>query len=66
MLESEYPYTSGATGTDGACIYDASRATTVKTSGFTNIARNSVSDMKAALMDQPLAVAVMGGSSVFM
>ena len=31
MLESAYPYTSGATGDDSAdCFYSASKATSVK------------------------------------
>jgi C1A family cysteine protease len=59
-LESEYPYTAR----DGTCKY-------VKTKGvgkvvsYTDVPQNSVAQMKAALMKQPVAVAIEADQAAF-
>ena len=65
MLESAYPYTSG-TGDDSTdCLYDASETTNVKVSSHIDITPSSPSQMKAALQQQPLAVAIEADKFVF-
>ena len=65
MLESEYPYTSGTTLKSGSCEYDASSATGVAVTDYTNVTPNSQSQMKAALQQGPLAVAIEADKFVF-
>jgi C1A family cysteine protease len=55
--EAAYPYTSG-TGTTGTCKYPASGKTTTKTTGSTSVTPNSVADMKTALAQQPVSIAI--------
>ena len=57
-LESVYPYFSGTTMKRGDCAYDSSSTTAVTVSDYTTVTPNSVAQMKAALNQQPLAVAI--------
>ena len=54
-LESVYPE---YTASKGSCRYDASSATAVTVSKYVDVTPSSVSQMKAALTTQPLAVAI--------
>jgi len=56
-LESVYPYTSGG-GVRGSCQYNESSATAVTVSDYVQVTADSVTDMKAALAIQPLAVSI--------
>ena len=53
-LESVYPYK----GVKGTCAYDSSSATAVTVSNYTTVTPDSVDQMKAALNQQPLAIAI--------
>jgi len=64
-LESVYPYVSGTTKTAGTCQYNASSATAVDVSGYAFVTPNSVTDMKNALAQQPLAVSLDASMRVF-
>lgn len=57
ILESDYPYTSGG-GQRGTCQYSGASATSVRVSGYDDVTPNDVDQMKAALMQQPLAIAI--------
>ena len=59
MLESAYPYTSGATGDDSTdCLYSASRATNVQVKGTGGLNYNKASQLKAFIYKQPVSIAV--------
>jgi len=64
MLEDKYPYTSGG-GSSGDCKYDASEATNVTVSAYTNVTPSSVDQMKAGLTQQPVAVAIQANKLCF-
>ncbi len=59
--EKAYPYTAR----DGTCKYNASSATPVKTTGFTNVTADSPSAMKSALNSHVLSVAIQANKMVF-
>ncbi len=59
--ESTYPY-RGVTST---CKYNSGSTTGVKSTGFSNVTKNSVTQMKAALSRQPLSVSIEADKSVF-
>ena len=63
-LESVYPYTSGA-GQRGTCQYSKTSQTAVAVSGYTNVTPDNVAQMKAAVTQQPLAVAIEADKLVF-
>ena len=64
MLEADYPYTSGA-GQTASCLYDASSTSGVAVTDYTDVSPNSQSQMKAALQQAPLAVAIEADKAVF-
>ena len=64
-LESVYPYFSGTTRSKGDCQYDASSTTAVTVSNYDAVTPDSVSDMKAALNEQPLAVSIEADALCF-
>ena len=64
MLEADYPYTSGA-GQTASCLYDASATAGVAVTDYTDVTPNSSSQMKAALQQAPLAVAIEADKMVF-
>ena len=53
-LESAYPYTA----VDGTCAYNASSATAVDVTDYTNVTADSPTSLKAALASQPVSIAV--------
>jgi len=63
-LESVYPYASGA-GQMFACTYDEASTTAVSVADYTAVTADSPSQMKAALVQQPLAVAIEADQMVF-
>ena len=63
MQESDYPYTSGTTGTETACAYDAAKGVT-NVSSYAQIAEDTES-IKAAIENAPVSVAVSAGNDVF-
>merc|ERR1719183_1509343 len=64
VTETAYPYTSGK-GKTGKC--DKSKATggAVKVSGFKDVPAKSIPAMKAALMKQPVSVAIEADKMAF-
>jgi len=56
MRDAVYPYTSGETGVQGACRYDANNATSVRTTGY--LESNNANDLYNLLRDGPVAIAV--------
>jgi cathepsin L len=64
-LESTYPYTSGTTKKASTCEYKESSATAVDVSGYESVSADSVEQMKAALAQRPLAVAIEADKRVF-
>ena len=64
-LESVYPYFSGTTMSKGTCNYNADSTTAVSVSSYTHVAEGSASGMRAALVQQPLAVAIEADTRVF-
>jgi C1A family cysteine protease len=64
-LESVYPYVSGTTKTAGTCQYDSLSQTSVSVQASASVTADSVSQMKAALATQPLAVLVEADKLVF-
>jgi len=60
-LEEVYPYR----GVRGTCQYDESSATAVTVTSYADVTPNSVSDMMAALAQQPLAIAIEADKLVF-
>ena len=57
MLDSAYPYTSGAMGDDSTdCRYSASDVTSVKLASWYD--DRNFDDIKTALSKQPLSVAI--------
>lgn len=63
MLEADYPYTSGRTGTESQCVHDDTKVVG-KAKEWGQITTN-VSDMKDKTMQQPLSVALNASSSAF-
>jgi len=61
MAEASYKYTAR----DGTCKYNSGSTTGVKASGYTNVAANNTSQMKAALALKPLSVSIQADTSVF-
>jgi len=59
-LESAYPYTAR----DGTCKYVKTKGVG-KVVGYTDVPQNSVAQMKAALMKQPVAVAIEADQAAF-
>merc|ERR1712045_88565 len=57
-LESEYPYTSSTGDDSTSCLYDSHSKTAVKVTNSASVTQDSMSQMKAALAQQPLAVLV--------
>jgi len=64
-LESAYPYVSGTTRTAGDCQYDATSKTSVEVQTSASVQPDSVTQMKAALAQQPLSVLVEADTYVF-
>jgi len=60
--EEDYPYTSGTTGENGTCTFDASKAQRFIT-GYKNVTANSTDALKAAIAAQPVSVAVAADDS---
>jgi len=64
-LESVYPYTAGTYGFDGKCLYDESSTTAVTVSSYTCVSPSQVDQMKAAVANQPTAVAIQANMPCF-
>ena len=64
-LESVYPYTSGTGQMTLDCQYDELSQTAVTVSTYANVTADSPSQMKAALVQQPLAVGIEADKMVF-
>lgn len=58
--ESDYPYT----GKGGSCAYSASKGK-VQLTGLTDVTPNSGSQLKAAVAQQPVSVAIEADKAVF-
>ena len=64
-LESVYPYFSGTTKKAGDCAFSKSSTTAVDVSSYTKVTADNESQMKAALVQQPLAVSIEADKTVF-
>ena len=64
-LESVYPYPSGNYGYDGKCLYDEASTTAVTVSNYTCVTPSQVDQMKAAVANQPTAVAIQANMPCF-
>jgi len=64
MRESDYPYTSGSTGEETTCAYDAAEGVTY-TSGYAQCSPDTDS-IKACIEQGPVSVAVAAGNNTFM
>ena len=64
-LESVYPYTSGGGKMTLDCKYDSLSKTAVTVSDYTNVTPSNPTQMQAALVKQPLAVAIEADKLVF-
>lgn len=64
VSDEDYPYYSGTTEAKGTCDYDASTAITGAES-HANVTPSDVTAMKAALAQQPLAVAIQANQLCF-
>ena len=64
-LESVYPYTSGTYGYDGKCTYDEASATAVTVSDYACVTTSNLGQMKAAVTQQPTAVAIQANMPCF-
>jgi len=65
MLEADYPYTSGTSKKSGSCQYDASQASGVAVTDYSYVTKNTPTQMKAALDQGVLAVAIEADKRVF-
>jgi len=63
MKESDYPYTSGTTGTESKCAHDESKGVT-NVSSYKSVKANTDS-IKAAIEIGPVNVAVSAGNDIF-
>ena len=61
MYESDYSYNA----TKGSCQYSAGQATTVQVSDYLDVTANSESQVKAAIAQQPISVAIQANQMVF-
>lgn len=61
-LLNEYPYTSGTTKTEGACMQCESH---VKLTGCFDVAPNNQAALKVAVSRQPVSIAIEADTSVF-
>ena len=64
-LESEYPYTSGLGDDSTSCLYQSKSKTSVKVAASASVTQDNQNQMKAALMQQPLAVLVEADKRIF-
>jgi len=62
--ESDYPYTSGTTGTWSSCNYQESKGV-VNVSSYAAVTPNSLDDMYSAIAQQPTSVAIEADTAVF-
>lgn len=61
ILESDYPYTAA----DGTCQYDSMPKTTVETTGYSNVTANRPDQLKAAVEQGVVSVAIEADKLVF-
>ena len=64
-MESEYEYTSGISGTRTECTADEKTPTNIGVEKWEAVTPNNKEQMKAALEQQPLAVAIEADKMVF-
>ena len=64
-LETTYPYTSGTDTSTKSCAHNMSEASPVNVSYYETVEENNVSQMKAALEQQPLSVLIEADKRVF-
>jgi hypothetical protein len=60
-LETVYPYTAK----NGTCAYNKDSATAVDVSTYTNVTKDNVDQMKAAVAKQPVSVSIEADKMVF-
>jgi len=63
-LTSDYPYVSGTTKKTGSCEYSASKGK-VAVKGYSNVGRDSVSQLKAAIDKSVVTVTIEADKMVF-
>lgn len=65
ILESDYPYVSGADGTVTSCQYDSMSKTDIQVSAWNGVTQYDGTQMKAALATGPVGIAINGGTYIF-
>ncbi|KAJ3704899.1 hypothetical protein LUZ61_008604 [Rhynchospora tenuis] len=63
--ESDYPYTSGSTGTAGTCNYPKTYDYAVSLLSYQDVTANCESCLKNAVANQPVSVAIDASGSAF-
>ena len=63
--ESGYPYTSGTTGQKGTCLTTCAKNVNVAPKSFTDVAKNSDSDLMTAIAKQPVSIAIQANQPDF-
>jgi len=59
FTEADYPYTSGTTGTNGACTQSSCAKVALSApQSYTDVALNSDSALMTALVQQPVSIAI--------
>ena len=61
ILESDYPYVAA----DGDCQYDSLPHTAVETQGWENVTADDVDQVRAAVANQPISIAIEADKLVF-
>ena len=65
MTEESYPYISGSSTSKKSCEYDASQATDTMDKAVTDVTPDSVDQLKAAVAQQPVSIAIEADKFVF-
>lgn len=63
--ESDYPYTSGSTGTAGSCDYSKTSDDAVSILSYQDVTTYSESSLQNAVANQPVSVAIDASGSAF-
>lgn len=63
--ESGYPYTSGTNGQKGTCLTTCTKNVNVAPKSFTDVAKNSDSELMTAIAKQPVSIAIQANQPDF-
>lgn len=57
-LDSDYPWASGSTGSNGACTTTCTVYNQYAPTGYTDVTQGSVADLQDAIFRQPVSIAI--------